>query len=633
MSFLRKLFGKKSEPPQPPVLTPPPASPPPPGAPATMKVWDSYGRICEISREEWRTKVLPHNFSSNWSKPDELANLINSALNDDFIADCLEPARQLLFIDPQPKRGATYLAVVLLQLRKFVEAEKVLTAVLEQQGEDGVLLTNLAKAQSGLGDEATAERTLWRALEVDPNLDNGLLWFASIHRERGGEDAATESLRRVAALPGSWRAQLWLARSALQLHQLDHALALYRECLAHVGKPTPGDLLQQMSGDLGNAGHIPEILQLAGPHYEPATHGFAVGNNLIKAHFDLGQLDAARRLVDQLYALNRADWKEHLAYWDTEIAKARVALLDVPKGDPQVAMLTIVGPVWLRPESPAAELFPAKPADAPTVALLGGTSDIATNSKRIQQQMADAPGRMSRALPLFLAEQLEFAGNARVQTLVPWIAGDPPGFVVSGRPWEDETAATAARQTELKSDYVVTIHLRPVAEPWTAELRLVRTIDAKCLGTLTGSFPSDKPEEGLPALANRLLALLQDHAEIPTDPPPPSYQVPAAPHFAHYLLRLEQLLAVRCAGMDGVPQGFLNGEREIVDGNLQLCLEFPEHVGVRILFAQTILAMKRARPAVPPEYREKIALLQKEKPLPEPAHGVVQRLLNEALAA
>src|SRR4030095_12130053 len=111
------------------------------------------------------------------------------------------------------------------------------------------------------------------------------------------------------------------------------------------------------------------------------------------------------------------------------------------------------------------------------------------------------------------------------------------------------------------------------------------------------------------------------------------YLVPTAPHFASYLLRLEQLLAVRCSGMDGVAPGFLSGEREIVDGNLQLCLDFPQHVGVRILLAHTLLAMKRTRPDIPSEYKEKIALLQKEHLLTEPAHGVVQRLFNEALAA
>lgn len=634
MSLFDKLLGKKQDASQPPTLTPPPASPPPPGAPAMLKAWDAYGRICEIPREEWRTKVLPHNFRNAWNKPEELANLINGTLNDGFIADCLEPARHLYRTDTTPKRGALFLAVILLQLKQFDEAEKIITDTIHRHGEDGVLLTNLAKAYSGKGDEALAERTLWHALEIDPNQDNGLIWYQAIHRERGGEEAAQEAFRRVAALPGSWRPQLWLARAALQARNLDQAVALYQEALGRAGKPVPWDLLHQMSGDLGGAAHLPELLQLTGPYFMASIHGLMVGNNLIKAHVDLGQFDAARRILDQLYAQNRGDWKQHLSYWDTEIAKARLASSPVDQAaQMKMAMLTIEGPVWLKPTSPAAELFPARSGDAVAVAFLGSSAEIATNSKRSEHQMADTPGRMSRALPLFLAEQMAFNSNAHVQTLIPWMASVPPGFVFCGAPWKDEDAANYARQGQLKSDYIVITHLKPNAEPWMAEIRLVRTIDSKCLGNLTATWPVAKPETGIPELARQLLTLLAEQAELTVSEPPPVYQVPTAPHFAWYLLRLEQLLAVRCAGMDGVPSGFLSGEREIVDGNLQLCLDFPQNVGARILLAQTLLAMKRARPDILPEFKDKLVLLQKEKPLSEPAHGVVQRLFNEVLSA
>lgn len=160
----------------------------------------------------------------------------------------------------------------------------------------------------------------------------------------------------------------------------------------------------------------------------------------------------------------------------------------------------------------------------------------------------------------------------------------------------------------------------------------MRTIDAKCLGTLTASWPAGKPEADIPDLARQLLALLAEQAELAGYTPPLEYQVPAAPYFAVYLLRLEQLLAVRCAGMDGVKNNFLSGEREIIDGNLQLCLDHPSNLGARILLTQTLAGMKRVRPDILPEFKDKIALLQKEKPLSEPAQAVVQRIINEVFA-
>ncbi|HBL64669.1 MAG TPA: hypothetical protein DDZ58_00560, partial [Achromobacter sp.] len=70
----------------------------------------------------------------------------------------------------------------------------------------------------------------------------------------------------------------------LGAHNYAGALALYREALAQAGEPVPGDLLMQMTGDLGNAGRIPDIVQMAAPHYRAAAHGPQVGNNLIKAY-------------------------------------------------------------------------------------------------------------------------------------------------------------------------------------------------------------------------------------------------------------------------------------------------------------------------------------------------------------
>jgi hypothetical protein len=54
-------------------------------------------------------------------------------------------------------------------------------------------------------------------------------------------------------------------------------------------------------------------------------------------------------------------------------------------------------------------------------------------------------------------------------------------------------------------------------------------------------------------------------------------------------------------------------------------------VPARLLLTQTLMAMKKVHPEILPDFRDKLALLQKEKPLSEPAQAVVQRLLNEVL--
>lgn len=58
----------------------------------------------------------------------------------------------------------------------------------------------------------------------------------------------------------------------------------------------------------------------------------------------------------------------------------------------------------------------------------------------VEPQMADAPDRISRALPLFLAEQVTFAFEANVQTFIPWISEGNGGFVLSGSAGTDNDA-------------------------------------------------------------------------------------------------------------------------------------------------------------------------------------------------
>jgi tetratricopeptide (TPR) repeat protein len=471
-------------------------------------------------------------------------------------------------------------------------------------------------------------------LEVDPNLENAFGWHQAIHRERGGEVAETRELKRIAEIPGSWRAQLWLARAALKSQHFEKALALYRESMKHTGRPVPTDLLMQMSGDLGNHGHLAEILQLAEPEFVPNHHGILVGNNIINAHLDLGQIEAASKVLEQLYNLRRPDWKDQLAFWDTTIAKARIARSSIDLTAPiESSMLIIDGPVWLKPSSPATSLFPRSHTREIFVSFLGGSVTTPRESDQIHLQLSDSPGRLTRAVPLYLAEQVYFQTEILVQTMVPWIKEERGAFMVSGRIWPDADAARYAKMAQPKSQFVALTHLVAEAEgaaaPWEVQLRLIRTIDAECVATLEGSFSPSDPENGLLDLSRRMITMLAHHTEATVGKPSPIYHVPGGKQLSDYLLRIEQLLAIRCAVAEGQGPDSLSGVREILDGMIVLCLSCRSNAVVRILLAETVLAMWRIRPDVAAEFKEKVERLQKESRLSDPAQAMVQWILDE----
>jgi hypothetical protein len=247
-------------------------------------------------------------------------------------------------------------------------------------------------------------------------------------------------------------------------------------------------------------------------------------------------------------------------------------------------------------------------------------------------QMSDVPGRMSRALPVFLAEQIHLKTDAVGRVLQPWIQEGSGGFVLCGAPWSDEQAAAQARGGNEPADYVVVLHIDGSTTPWTASLRLLRTIDGSLLGTASTPVAPETSEHAFNHLSEELQKLVIAHAQVHPSVSPGFYQVPAGNDFALYQLRLEQELAVSFAASDGLKTGFLSGEREIILGNLQLCVNHPHNATTRLLLLQTLAHMKKARPDVVAEFRDKITLLQNEKPLAEPVHALVQSSLDKVFA-
>jgi tetratricopeptide (TPR) repeat protein len=452
--------------------------------PDKIKVYDKYGRELYITRQEWKDKVLMGNLEKVKNNPDELYNALVSALQDGFFEDVIKYAEILHKIDTIKSRGTIILGIVYMKCNRLNEAEQVLMDFLKNNDEDAVVLTNLAKVYSAQKDDKKADSTLWHALEVDPNQDNGLMWYVAIQKERGGEAAYFEALKKVAALPKSWMAQMWLARFALQEKDIDTAKKLYKESISRAGNPIPDNLLMQMSGDLGNNGYLKEIIQLVQPHFNASLHGVMVGNNLIKTYSDLDQLDEAQKILDQLYTQKRPDWRDTLSYWDTELAKKRIAIKHKEGSAPVSATIfSIEGPLWCRDNSPFAPLVPAKDSTSIKVFFFGSTVfyESPVNTQGIQ--LADGPGRASRVIPLFLSEKISLSTNAEGHTLIPWIQSN--GFAVFGKPYDDDELCKISESNDPIPDFIVSIVIDATHNIWELTANIIRRVDKLSIEKIT----------------------------------------------------------------------------------------------------------------------------------------------------
>jgi len=301
MGILKKLFGKLSD----------TASQDDPSQRDDMiRMYDSNGNEIFILKSEYRKKVLPDTFERVKSNPDDLYGAITLALQDGFFVECLSPARRLVQIDPDKERSATVLGIALMKNNRLDEAQEVLERHLKQNGDSGVIFTNLAKVLADKGEADKSIQTLWKALTVDPNQDNALDWWGAIHREKEGEDGFYKAMEKVAQVPDSWRPQLWIARRLLEQKKIDSAITVYRNVLESA--PEAGDALMMISGDLGNNGYLAQMLDLILPFYKPEKYGPMAGLNLIQASIQLGEKEIGLKLCDSVEQLQRYDLKQHL---------------------------------------------------------------------------------------------------------------------------------------------------------------------------------------------------------------------------------------------------------------------------------------------------------------------------------
>src|ERR1700754_135815 len=123
--LIESLTGKptSTETPAPEAATSLPAQP---ERPELIPMYDVHGRVVQISRAEWRDKMLLPQLQAKWNNADELYGLIVNALNDGFCTEIDAASRQLVAIDPTVERGHVIRAIVLMKNGALGEAERVL---------------------------------------------------------------------------------------------------------------------------------------------------------------------------------------------------------------------------------------------------------------------------------------------------------------------------------------------------------------------------------------------------------------------------------------------------------------------------------------------------------------------------
>lgn len=473
-------------------------------------------------------------------------------------------------------------------------------------GETGTILTNLAKVQDERGDGQKADATLWKALTLDPSQDNGLGWWLAREHERGGDAAYVGALEKARALPDSWRATLYLGRHRLAAGDVAAALELFRPALAKTSDAR--NTLLTISGDLGNAGRIVELVDLAAPVYDPVAHGPQVGMNLLQAYLQLDRLDKGEAVLDRLYALDLPPFKQHLDAMAAQYQERRRQTTHsrpVDESALQISQLAFELPIWMYGLRDPQWLFAPKPADARKVMFLM-LGKAMSGVEQAEEQREDDVGRLSRAIPLYLAESVYEWTAAHAQSLVPVVmGGGPVVFRAQDEAGGRETAAKLADST----DVLVQGSIDRVGEAWTIGLRIWDTARLEVMARETVSADQARLEAAVLELEAKLLPHLGGALAKPHDP---IYTRPTLEQMHPYLNALAQSLMLSLVASDAAGKDSMWGERNILDWPLRMSLHWPGYEAPKAMYLSGISHAARYGSGVLGEFEERSFALLRE---------------------
>ena len=311
------------------------------------------------------------------------------------------------------------------------------------------------------------------------------------------------------------KSRLVAAREKLAAKDAPAALAIYDEVLTSAGDRA--DVLVAISGDLGSHGHVAEIIELIAPRYDAERHGPATGLNLLQAYLATHNADAAQHVLDILFALNRPELEERLHGFSNAIAEILASPHQgapdgggaaAPADAPKIGLITVSKPIWFYGLEPlAAQILPPKGERLRCIAFaqlaLPGCIDVADAMKKPEDEL----GRLSRALPLWLAETFYFSPSYAPVAAVGLMT--PPGsagshYVIFGAEWSTDNLRQLVDTTGGELDYIVTGALQATAGDYEVLLRVWEVKSFRERKTFRARWT--------PATADAALAQL--HAEV-----------------------------------------------------------------------------------------------------------------------
>jgi hypothetical protein len=309
---------------------------------------------------------------------------------------------------------------------------------------------------------------------------------------------ATPSAPEKTSAAGGVLPQLAAAREKLKTKDIAGAMTIYEGVLTGAGDRA--DVLVTISGDLGTAGYVKELIELLAPRYDAQRHGAAAGINLLQAYLVTRNAEAAQHLLDLLFSLQQPALEARLVGFSNAVAELFVsdgeaAEQPMTETESKISLISLSKPIWFYGlEALAPHLLPPPEGKRRRVAFAQCAVLGIDNSAARSAQPEEALGRLCRGLPLWFAET--FAYSAGYEPFAAIGASDRRHYALFPTEWVAENIRQVHDTTEGGLDYVVTGALRNRNDDFELSLRIWEVKKYRELKVFTTRWtPSNADEE------------------------------------------------------------------------------------------------------------------------------------------
>lgn len=565
-----------------------------------IECYDAYGRKIVISKNEWKTKVLPDQLEKYKDDDNALYNIILSSINDGFINEVVQSAEHLKEIDRIKERGYTILAIVYMKLLQYDKSEKVLLEYIDKYGKTGTILTNLAKVYYGQGHEDKWLDILWEGIYLDPNQTNGLMWLKSIYNEKEGKESEIKVLDEVSKISGSWFPQVLKGKMYLDNKEIEKALKEYRSIMEIV--KDNGYALSIISGDLGASGYADIMVRMISPIYKLDIHGIDLGMNLLRGYLVTKDIENGEKLLSMLLKLERPDLKNYLMNIYNEFEKMKVESTGGELGEISISLLTYVSPLWYYSLGDPIWLLPKKSQDCKKVIVLSYANEGIKEESKGHIQREDSIGKLTRAIPFYLGEKIQYETGLSLNVIIPTIKDVGP--IVSRKLYEDDYIKGLLVKND--GDYIVTGGIREEEDSIYIESYIYDKFENKLkinknLKKISfGSEFNDMIREIIDSLKGELVQCGE------------YYKTPKDNLVSLYIHSLAQLLSQSLVRNEYCKKDSLWGERNILNWYLNVAVENMDYPHFKLILLSGIAAAKEYGSSIYLELKNEVLTIFKE---------------------